>query len=118
MLDPAKKSIRFQKRTGDNPHEYGFRRSSGWPRGQSADWRLALPDGSGLHLQDFGTYWETHWDRCDPSNGIARHVLKDMPLTAVAAGAFFGWVLGRGKEGAFAGGVAVASLVLFRKISE
>jgi hypothetical protein len=99
--------LRVAKRLLPHPVAAGAVVSLGLPMGQSADYRFALPDCTGLHARDFGTHYEVHIDRIDPSCGIAEHLRQDAPATyvagAAALGVLFGILLGRSKDAAVSG---------------
>lgn len=100
------------------PATAGFYRSVGLPRGQRADWRLALGDCRGVHLWDCGEFWLAHLDQVDPSCSVLEHSRRDAPgvfiAGAVALGAAAGGALGGGRGaavGALLGGLLGAALV-------
>jgi hypothetical protein len=66
------------------PWASGFRQSLGLPRGQSSDWRLELPDGSGLHVLAFANVYVAHIDTVDPGCDLAAHLATDAPWWALA----------------------------------
>jgi hypothetical protein len=90
-------------------------RSVGAPRGQRADWRLALSCGRGLHIVEFTDRYELHIDAADPSRGVLRHNALDCPpaLAGLLAAAGFGAAAALGLPGALIGaglGALAASL--------
>lgn len=90
----------------------GFIRDIGIPAGDKGDWRLPLPDDSGLHVQEnYDGSFSVHWDRVDPTPNVfarLRHGAQDAPVTfmllSTAAGAIAGYFIG-GKKGARVGGL-------------
>ena len=63
-----------------HPLALGFRPDIGEPRGQNADFRLLLTDGSSIHARDYGDYITYHWDKVDPSVEGLEHLRRDSPL--------------------------------------
>lgn len=101
----------FQVEKGILPHPLaaGMTRSVGLPEGQSADYRLVLAGGSGLHVKDFGTHYEAHIDEVHPDVDAIEHLRKDAPGVFIAGGtalgAFVGSSLGTSKEATLVGGL-------------
>ncbi len=87
-----------------HPLDAGFQYSIGLPRGQSADFRLTLPDCRGLHVQDFGTHYEAHVDVVDPACDLGEHLFEDAPGALVASAAGLGGLAGLavGRDGSAA----------------
>lgn len=68
----------------------GMKKHSGTPMGQSADYRLVLPDGVGLHIREYDDCWTAHLDEVDPQINVLEHLRQDSPghyLMALGAGA-------------------------------
>lgn len=103
LRQPAGKNIRIEKRGLPPPAASGFYRSTGLPKGQLLDYRWAMPNGRGIHLQDFGTHYGMHWDRVDPSVSIKGHLMQDAPIALKVGGLLAGglalWLASRGKKG-------------------
>ena len=110
-----------EKYVAQHPKDGGLLPSIGLPVGQSADFRLKLPDCRGLHVQDFGTHYEAHIDQTDPACDLVGHLRNDAPGTFIATsalvGGLVGLLLGRSGQafaaglllGAGAGGLSVAA---------
>lgn len=47
--------------------------------GQSADYRLLLSGGAGLHIREFDDHWTAHLDELDPRHDLFGHLLHDSP---------------------------------------
>lgn len=62
-----------------------------------------MDDGSGLHVVEFGTRYEVHWDESDPREGAITHARKDWPI-----GVLGGSMLLVGGMGAAIGGAVGA----------
>ncbi len=77
----------------------GFVAHHGAPKGQSADWRLLLASGEGLHVLEFEDHYEVHWDESDPREGALTHARRDWPLGWTLGGALVGAVVGAGVGG-------------------
>ena len=119
--EPPGTKVRVEKHLAEHPKDGGLRPGVGLPVGQTADFRLTLPDCRGLHVQDFGTHYEAHIDQTDPACDLVRHLVQDAPGTFVVgsaiAGGLVGLILGRSIEafaaglllGAGAGGISAAS---------
>jgi hypothetical protein len=97
-----------------HPIDAGMRMSTGLPAGQLADYRLKLPDCSGLHVQDYGTHYLVHWDRTDPGCDLVAHLVRDAPGTYIAGatliGGLVGALLGRSDKAMLAGALVGAAL--------
>ena len=97
-----------------HPRVAGMRPSVGLPVGQSADYRLTLNDGAGLHVQDHGDHYLAHIDEVDPDSSLFEHLRRDTPGMFVggcsALGAVVGAAAGRSKAST-AVGAAVGGLV-------
>lgn len=77
-----------------HPSADGYDRSQGEPDGQDRDWRRTLPDGRGIHIQEFVyRYYLIHWDWYPPENPLG-HLLVDAPEVpaAVATGGTLGYL--------------------------
>lgn len=71
---------------------YGFYKSIGMNRALS-HWRLELPDGQEIHLQEQATEFEVHWDYVSLRRDPLGHGIRDAPgltlgLVLVAAAVF------------------------------
>ena len=80
----------------------GFYRSMGESRGQKEDYRLALADGTGIHIRVYADHYMGHWDKRDPKRDALGHLLHDSPhwLVGVAAASMAGlYALHRYKSG-------------------
>lgn len=62
-----------------HPSKVGFRKAIGEPVGQKADYRLAFPDGRGIHVKEYDHYYLIHWDKKDPKIDPLGHLLEDAP---------------------------------------
>lgn len=86
---PARKAVSIKVPDFAHPRLVpGFVRDVGLPVGQISDYRWSLPDGSCVHVQDFGHCITAHWDEVDPTPGIAeriRHCLVDAPVASCLA---------------------------------
>lgn len=98
---------RIEKHLVPHPEDDGLQPSIGLPIGQSADFRLRLPNCLGLHVHDFGRHYQAHVDRVHPDCGVVEHLRRDAPeayLTAgVALGALLGALLGKKSDAVLAG---------------
>lgn len=102
------------------PAEQGFRRSIGLVKGQNKDWRLALSNGSGVHVREYDNHYEVHIDTVDPSKSIVKHLAADTPITLLfiygIVGGFGAYYL---KKPPLAGaliGIAAAEFLRTRKL--
>lgn len=105
----------------EHPLDSGMRRSAGLPLGQRSDFRFRLDECAGLHVRDFGTHYEAHIDKVDPSCDPVEHGLQDAPgatiIGTAALGALLGGFLGKSRDALFAGAaigalVALAAVIL------
>ena len=92
--EPWRTSILISKENAPDPVRMGMRTSVGLPVGQSADYRLQLADGAGLHVQDCGDYWSVHLDEVDPSSSLLGHLRKDAPRVLAGGIVLIGATLG------------------------
>jgi hypothetical protein len=110
--EPSGTRLRLEKHLAEHPTDGGLRPSVGLPVGQTADFRLRLPDCRGLHVQDFGTHYEAHIDQTDPQCDLVAHLRDDAPVTLVVSSALIGGLLGllvgASKE-AFAAGLVLGA---------
>lgn len=83
-----------------NPHplELGFRVVNfSEPKGQFADYRLKLSDGTCIHASEYINCIGYHWDKVDPSDGQeVEHLRRDSPITYVLLTMIVGAVAGVG----------------------
>ncbi len=87
--------VRIEKGVLSHPRGAGMSPSIGLPEGQVADFRLALANGGGLHVKDFGTHYEAHLDEVHPDIDLVEHLRRDAPGVLVASGVALGAVIGR-----------------------
>jgi hypothetical protein len=113
--------LRVPKHLVEHPRAGGLMPSTGLPLGQSADFRLRYQDCRGLHIRDFGTYYEAHLDQVHPDCGLVDHLRQDAPGTYVAVGtalgALAGLLLGK-KPAAIFAGAAVGGLLTALTVPE
>ena len=113
---PAGTVLPVSKKCIEHPEDHGAKRSVGLPLGQRNDFRWRLSDCRGLHVRDFGTHYEAHIDRVDPSCSLVEHLRRDAPnayvLGACALGGLLGLLVGGGKD-ALVAGAAIGSVVGF-----
>ena len=76
---PEHKDLKVMKWSVPHPLEAGFREGLGDPVGQKANYRLALPNGRGLHVKEYDHHYLIHWDRVDPSIDLVGHIIEDAP---------------------------------------
>ncbi len=111
MRRPWRNPIRVAKSQLPHPRAVGMKPSVGMPLGQVADYRYALESNAGLHVRDFGHYWEAHLDEVHPDVDPVEHVRRDAPVAfiagAVALGAVAGGMLGKSWQSALAGAAIV-----------
>ena len=88
-------TFRVEKGVLCHPRAAGMSPSMGLPEGQIGDFRLALPNGGGLHVKDFGTHYEAHLDEVHPDVNLVEHLRKDAPGVFIAGGVALGAVVGR-----------------------
>lgn len=75
---PAHQPLQVERRQVPHPRACGFYPSTGLDRRCLHHYRLALPDGKGLHVHAFRTHYLVHWDRVDPSVSVWRHFWHDV----------------------------------------
>lgn len=111
---PWRTRVKLPKGLLPHPAAAGMSSSVGIPEGQVADYRLVLPDGSGLHVKDFVEYYEAHLDEVHPDVNWVEHLRQDAPGSFVggsaAVGAALGALFGRSWKSALAG-AAIAGLL-------
>lgn len=110
--EPPGAKVRVEKHMVEHPKDAGLRPGIGLPVGQTADFRLRLPDCRGLHVQDFGTHYEAHIDQTDPACDAIRHLVEDAPGTFIVGSALIGGLIGLmlGRSGnAFAAGLLLGA---------
>jgi hypothetical protein len=78
----------------EDPEAAGLATARGWPVGQAADWRLRLPDGRSLHVQDFGDRYRAHLDAVDPALHPVEHMLGDLPRVSLTGTLVLGGLAG------------------------
>lgn len=110
----------IDKWTVPHPIDAGAQVSVGLPVGQLADYRFAPGhDCSGLHVQEFETYWSIHVDIVHPACDLFSHLREEAPggwvAGGAAVGALVGLALGRSSSGILVGAalgalIAVATL--------
>jgi hypothetical protein len=88
-------TARVEKGHLPHPLAAGMKSSIGMPEGQTADYRLVLQGGAGLHVKDFGTHYEAHIDEVHPDVNAIEHMRRDAPGMFVASGAALGAVIGK-----------------------
>lgn len=92
---PYRTDLRVCACSVPHPSEAGMRRGMGLPRpGALEQWRLALPDGSGLHVVEYSDHYKAHLDEVDPATSAAEHVRRDAPGVAVYGAGVLGGLLG------------------------
>ena len=107
---PPGKELRLSKAQFAHPRQVGMRPSIGLPKGQGADYRLRLNDGSGLHVHDFGTHYRAHLDQVDPETSLIDHLRLDAPALFVLGAGWLGNRVARaGRSKANPWGVAFVS---------
>jgi hypothetical protein len=119
---PWRSVVRLNKGILPHPKTAGMKPSIGLPLGQTADYRLVLAEGAGLHVRDFGRHYEVHLDEVHPDVNFFEHLRRDAPVTFVAGGAAFGaavgGALGKDSSSALIGGLiggALAALAAAEK---
>jgi len=81
-----------------HPLQAGFRLDVGEPKGQVADYRFQLSDGSGIHVVEFQDCYTVHWDKVDLLTNFVEHINQDAPqwgpvLGLVVGGLIFGGLI-------------------------
>ncbi len=56
-----------------------FEKTIGEPRGQLGDYEYTLPDKRRIHVREYSTYYEVHWDYASPKLDPIRHLVHDAP---------------------------------------
>jgi hypothetical protein len=87
-------SMKVCKNCVDHPESIGMQPGTGFPVGQSADWRFKLDDCRDFHVQDFGHAWHAHFDLYSPTCGKIRHALIDLPKLSILASSVVGGLIG------------------------
>ncbi len=100
---PPHEEMRISKFGYTQPLQAGFRTDVGEPKGQVADYRLQLSDGSGIHIVEFQDSYTVHWDKVDPSTNVVEHINQDAPqwgpvLGLVAVGVILGGLMLLGSQ--------------------
>ena len=75
---PYKENIEINKGTASHPLRSGFQKHYGAPKGQFADYRKCLPDGSCIHVLEYKNKYYIHRDRFDPRENMTKHILYDL----------------------------------------
>lgn len=76
---PPHVDLQIAKDAVTNPRTEGFVGHTGDPRGQYADLRRPLPDGTGLHVKEYADRFDVHWDKVDPTQNFLGHLVADAP---------------------------------------
>ncbi len=76
---PFYRDVILDKTEIPHPSQSGFKKSIGEIKGQVADWRLTLRDGSCLHVVEFPQHYSIHRDQVNPDNDPLGHIVKDAP---------------------------------------
>lgn len=103
--------VRLPKHLAQHPRDGGMRASIGLPVGQSADFRLALHNRRGLHVQEFSGHYEAHLDSLDSTCTAMVHLQREARrgvATSAVLGGLVGGLLGRSRS-AFAIGLLVGA---------
>src|SRR5713226_4545388 len=104
LSKPAHTDVLTFKSEVPHPLSVGFVRHIGDLAGQTADYRLPLPDGRELHVKEYAEDYSSHWDNSSAVRNPLGHILRDtMWVFAIVA------VL---VVGAFIGGLWVASKII------
>lgn len=105
LKQPFHKDFQVEKKEVDHPSQAGFKKSAGEVKGQDADWRKGLPDGSCVHVLEYSTHYIFHRDKRDPEIDPLGHLSEDAPhwllviiLGIIGALAGIGYALARPKE--------------------
>ena len=75
---PAHQPLEVPRGRLPHPRGCGFYESTGLNRKCLHHYRLALPDGRGLHVHVHRRRYLVHWDRVDPSVSVLRHFWLDV----------------------------------------
>jgi hypothetical protein len=101
---PYKENIEVKKGAVSHPLRSGFQKHYGAPKGQFADYRKCLPDGSCIHVLEYKDKYYIHRDRFDPRGNMLGHIFYDLrnvlgfalaSIIIITAGY---WVYIRGKK--------------------
>ncbi len=108
MKKPYHQDFRIEKGEIEHPTQAGFRKSLGEPKGQEADWRSTLPDGSCIHVLEYPGHYVFHKDKRNPDSDPWGHLWEDAPhwlmiigliVAAAIGGAAYGmYELGKKKR--------------------
>jgi hypothetical protein len=94
---PPHYDIYFTKDQLPHPVELGFRiEYHAEPKGQYADFRLQLSDGSCIHSSEYDEYYGFHWDKVDPNVNPIEHLRRDSPLYYIILCTIGGAAIGAG----------------------
>jgi len=85
LLTPSGYVLRLPKSIMKHPLLDGFRRDIGLPKGELANWRLGLKDGSCVHVREYVDCYAVHLDKVDPNVSLIEHLRKDLPDFYIAA---------------------------------
>ena len=77
LANPVHVGLFLEKSSLPHPMSAGFVNSIGELKGQLADWRMPLADGRGIHVVEFQSYYDAHWDFKDPTVDPVGHLLND-----------------------------------------
>ena len=113
--DAPRAHVRFARHLVPHPLDAQFHQGLGVPVGQRADFFKPLPDGRGLHVQDFDEHYEAHLDSTEAGcDDLVRAVGSGPALAAVvgltAIGGLTGLLLGRSKEATVVGALIGAAV--------
>ena len=75
---PYKENIEVKKGAVSQPLRSGFQKHYGAPKGQFADYRKRLPDGSCIHVLEYKNKYYIHRDQCDPREDMLGHIFYDL----------------------------------------